>query len=93
MNLEGLGKMFEGDSADTCGGKFTLVLIGGQAEGLVFADPGAKTPIGDSGNFLFLFSYLTVVTTVNETPEGVVGSPPPGPLGAIFVFFSFFCKY
>ena len=43
--------MFEGDSADTGAGKFPLVLMGGRAEGLVCIDPGARTPIGASGNF------------------------------------------
>ena len=51
MTSEGLGEMFEGDSADTSAGKFPLVSIGGQAEGLACADPEARTPIGDSGNF------------------------------------------
>jgi hypothetical protein len=51
MTSEGLGKMFEGDSADTCGGKFPLVSMGGRAEGLACADTGARTPIGASGNF------------------------------------------
>ena len=30
MTSEGLGEMFEGDSADTCAGKFLLVLMGGE---------------------------------------------------------------
>ena len=42
---EGLWEMFEGE-------KFPLMLMGVPAEGLVFADPGARTPIGVSGNFL-----------------------------------------
>ena len=51
-------------------GKFSLVSMGGPAEGLACADPGARTPIGASGNFfnfsiiLFckeLFSCLTVI--------------------------------
>ena len=50
MTSEGLGEMFEGDSADTGAGKFLLVLMGGRAEGLACADPGARTPIGASGN-------------------------------------------
>ena len=29
MTSEGLGEMFEGDSADMCAGKFPLMLIGG----------------------------------------------------------------
>ena len=53
MTSEGLGEMFEGDSADTCAGKFALVLMGGRAEGLACTDPGARTPIGVSGNFSY----------------------------------------
>ena len=40
----------EGDFADTGAGKFPLVSMGGRAEGLACADPGARTPIGASGN-------------------------------------------
>ena len=50
MTSEGLGVMFEGDSADMCAGKFLLVSMGGRAEGLACADPGARTPIGASRN-------------------------------------------
>ena len=42
---------FKKDSADPCGGKFPLVSMGGRAEGLACADPGARTPIGAKGNF------------------------------------------
>ena len=49
MTSEGLGEMFEGDSADMCAVKFPLVSMGGRAEGLTCADPGARTPIGASG--------------------------------------------
>ena len=48
--------MFEGDSADMCAGKFPLTSMGGRAEGLVCADPGARTPIGASGNLTKLLS-------------------------------------
>ena len=51
MTSEGLGEMFEGDSADMCAGKVPLVLMGARVEGLVCADPRARTPIGASGNF------------------------------------------
>ena len=44
MTIEGLGEMFEGDSADTCARKFPLVSMGWRAEGLACADPGARTP-------------------------------------------------
>ena len=50
MTSEGLGEMFEGDSADKCAGKFLLMSMGGRVEGLECADPGAKTPVGVSGN-------------------------------------------
>ena len=48
---------FEGHSADTGAGKFPLVSMGGRAEGLAWTDPGARTPIGASGNF-FKFSDI-----------------------------------
>jgi hypothetical protein len=38
MTSEGLGEMFEGDSADTGAGKFLLVSMGGRVEGLACAD-------------------------------------------------------
>ena len=43
--------MFEGDSADMCGGKFPLVSMGGRAEGLACADPGARTLVAARGNY------------------------------------------
>ena len=53
MTSEGLGEMFEGDSADTCAGKFPLKSMEGQAEGLACEDPGARTPIGVIGNLMY----------------------------------------
>ena len=38
MTSEGLGEMFEGDSADMCAGKCPLVSMGGRVEGLACAD-------------------------------------------------------
>ena len=61
MTSEGLGEMFEGDSADTCAGKFPLVSMGGRAEFLACADPEARTPIGASGNF-----YIVVIAEIVE---------------------------
>ena len=61
MTSEGLGEMFEGDSADMCAGKFPLVSMVGRAEGLACADRGVRTPIGASGNFR-LFSMQTTQT-------------------------------
>ena len=50
MTSEGLGEMFEGDSADMVAGKFPLVSMGGRAEGPACADPGVRTSSGASGN-------------------------------------------
>ena len=50
--------MLEGDSADMFAEKFTLVSMGGRAEGLACADPGARTPIGASGFFSSIFFLL-----------------------------------
>ena len=43
MTSEGLGEMFGGDSADTCAGKFPLMLMGGRANGQACAD-GERGP-------------------------------------------------
>ena len=42
--------MFEGDSADMSAWKFRLMSMRGREEGLACPDPGARTPIGVSGN-------------------------------------------
>ena len=57
MISEGLGEMFEGDFADTCAGKFSLVSMGGRAEGLECADPVATIPIAPAEIFIYL-SYI-----------------------------------
>ena len=51
MTSEGLGEMFEGDSADKCARKFPLMSMGGRAEGLLCADPGARNTIDVILNF------------------------------------------
>ena len=53
MTSEGLGEMFEGDSADIYGGKIPVLSMGGLAEGCACADQGSRTPVGVSGNYLF----------------------------------------
>ena len=50
MTSEGLGEMFEGDSADKFGRKFPFMSMEGRAEGLACAEPVPRTPIGVSGN-------------------------------------------
>ena len=62
MTFEGLGEMIEGYSADTGAGKFPLASMGVLAEGLACADPGARTPIGASGNYQIIsFPFEAVV--------------------------------
>ena len=39
-----------------CAEKFLLMSMGGRADGLACADPGAKTPIGVSGNLILFAS-------------------------------------
>ena len=64
MTSEGLGEMFEGDSADMCAGKFPLVLMVGRAEGLACADLGARTPIGAS-RFVLLSGSLRMLAQLS----------------------------
>ena len=59
MTSEGMGEMFEGDSAYTCGKQIPLTSMGDRAEGVAFADPGARAPIGVSGNCCTLFLLVT----------------------------------
>ena len=59
--------MFEGDFADTCGGKCSLNLMGGRVEGLACTDPVARTPIGVIGNFDFLLNVLFALIILQES--------------------------
>jgi hypothetical protein len=61
MTSEGLGEMFEGDSADMCAGSFPLTSMGGQPEGLACADLGVRTPIAVSGNIRIFVSTLSQI--------------------------------
>ena len=54
MTYEGLGEMFEDDSADMCARQLPLKLMGGRVECLACADPGVKTPISVSGFLNFI---------------------------------------
>ena len=44
------GEMLEGDSAEMCTEKFLQMLMGDGAEGLAWANLGARTPIRVSGS-------------------------------------------
>ena len=54
----------EGDSADTCARELPLMSMGGRAEGLACADPGVRTPIGVSGNFIVFFFTFSHFSTM-----------------------------
>jgi hypothetical protein len=77
MTSEGLGEMFEDDSADMCARKLPLVLIGGRVECLECADPEARTPIGASGNYLVmeqLYTHPVIPVCVMPDPRFVCPS-------------------
>ena len=65
-NCWGLGVMLEGDSADTCPGKFPLMLMGGRAEGLACTNPEVRTPIGVNGIFLNCFFWLPQASFISQ---------------------------
>ena len=67
MTSEGFGEMFEDDSADTCANKIQLMSMGCLAEGLVCADPGAKTPNGLSekkSHFITIFANIVFSSNI-----------------------------
>jgi hypothetical protein len=51
-------------SSDICGEKCPIVTMGGCAEGPACAVPGARTPIGASGNFIVLSYHFYNQTSV-----------------------------
>ena len=64
MTSEGLGEMFEGDSADTCGGKFPLVSMGGRADRQACAD-GERGPPSARAEFQYHFKlYVALVLSM-----------------------------
>ena len=64
--------MFEGDYADMCAAIFSLMSMGGRAEGLVCADPGASTPIGVDGIFYIHFQFCSMSDcSMNSTNENI----------------------
>ena len=71
MSSEGLGEMFKGDSADTCGGKFPLVSMRVRAECPACAD----TALAEFGKLILLVLLVLVLgVPLLKTNEGdVVG--------------------
>jgi hypothetical protein len=70
MTSEGLGEMFEGNSADMCAGKFLLVSMGVTSGLSSVRRRGARTPIGASGNSFLLL--LVLLPPLFKTSERVV---------------------
>ena len=56
MTSEGLGEMFEGDSADTCAGKFTLVSMGGAERRVSRAQTQERGPPSALAEFFSIVS-------------------------------------
>ena len=52
MTSMGLVRMFKGDFTEKRAEKFQPVSMGGREEGQECADPGTRTPIGTSENYL-----------------------------------------
>ena len=65
MTSEEMREVFECDSADTCTGKVPLISMGGRAESLACSDPGARTPIGVSGN-IYDFADIRFLQTCKQ---------------------------
>ena len=77
ITSEGLGEMFEGDSADICAGKFLLMLMGGQVNSQVFTDDERGTHRHEP----ILFRFLKIVSgskTLDISAHGGLVSADPG---------------
>ena len=55
-------------SADMCANKFPLMSIGGSVESLACADPGARTPLGVSGNYKCGHSTVNIADVKHPYP-------------------------
>ena len=64
MTSEGLGEMFEGDSTDTCAGKFPLVSMGGQADRQACADGERGTPSARAEFSIWLLHKTFCLTNI-----------------------------
>ena len=63
MTSEGLVEMFDGDSADTCVGKYLLLLLGGPSGGSSVRRPGSEDPNWRQRNIRFSKSCYHVTIT------------------------------
>ena len=78
MTSEGLGEMFEGDSADTSDGKFPLMSMGGPSGGSSMHRHGSEDPHRRERKLFFLFlfsifSYVCVLAYVADWPGNNAG--------------------
>jgi hypothetical protein len=65
MTSEGLGEVFKGDSAETCGGKFPLVSMGGRADRQACADRERGPPSARAEFFLKLWITTSMEVNIN----------------------------
>jgi hypothetical protein len=70
MTSERLEEMFKGDSADMCGRKFSLVLIGGGADTSSVRIQVARTPNGKNG-ISYIFCTIRFLNDINCTANCV----------------------
>ena len=66
MTSEGLGEMFEGDSADMCAGKFPLVSMGAERRVLRAQTRERGPPSALAEFFMILFVLNWMSTKVNQ---------------------------
>ena len=69
MTSEGLGEMFEGDSADTCAGKFPLVSMGGRADRQACADGERGPPSARAEIVMFMSLCQNRILRQKESVE------------------------
>jgi hypothetical protein len=61
MTSEGLGEVFESDSADMCAGKYPLVLMGGRANGQAYADGERGRPSAQAEIYTMIIETYSIV--------------------------------
>ena len=74
MTSEGLGEVFKGDSADTCGGKFPQVSMGGRANGQACAD-GERGPPSARAEIFTIMKSVHCCNIYKESYDEIWNNP------------------
>ena len=88
MTSEGLGEMCEGDSADTCAGKFPLVSMVGRAEGLAEGLACSGNSLQALGPLSAEFRGVSVARAQESLTHHISNSGMYLPLNYITVWFA-----